>query len=106
MTGFTIDGNFLYGIYISDSRDIMVCGNTFRHIARKPVTVTGNSARIMVCGCVFEENGQGGIQINGNAADVLIEGNVIEGSQCSDNWSAGIVLTANGQILPVTGTAV
>lgn len=96
VTGFILDGNYLYGIYISDSKDIMVCGNTFRHIARKPVTVTGNSARIMVCGCVFEENGQGGIQINGNAADVLIEGNVIEGSKGSDNWSAGIVLTANG----------
>lgn len=91
-----MDGDFLFGIYISDSKEIQVCGNTFRHIARKPVMVTGNSRKIMICGCVFEENGQGGIQVNGDTADVLIEGNVIEDSQGSDNWSAGIVLTSNG----------
>lgn len=91
--GLDIKSGSDYGIYITNSADVLITHNILTGCVKKPLTVIGNNNNINVLSNKISGNGNGGIYFEGDISDCLIEGNVVQGNKGTSNWMAGIVLS-------------
>jgi len=94
------------GIYITDSDDVNVVGNTLRQFVDSPgwgqqgIIVTGNSNRCIIKGNTVSENQYQGIFINATGSDHVVDGNIVYSNSYGNyNVYEGIRISKGNNII-------
>lgn len=86
-------GGYRFGIYIINSRNILVWNNQITNASTKALCVMGKNEYIHVIDNTATANTDGAFLFNGDIAHCIIQGNSIYQNMGAGNMSAGIVLS-------------
>lgn len=86
-------GGYRFGIYIINSRNVLVWNNQITNAGTKALCVMGKNEYIHVVNNMATDNMDGAFLFNGDIAHCIIQGNSIYQNMGAGNMSAGIVLS-------------
>lgn len=86
-------GGYRFGIYIINSRNILVWNNQITNAGTKALCVMGENEYIHVVNNTATDNMDGAFLFNGDISHCIIQGNSIYQNMGAGNMSAGIVLS-------------
>lgn len=85
------NGEYTYGLFISNSNRISVEGCAFYDAGYKGIVALGNNEYLKVEDCVIDNSQGGGMYFNGDMSKIIIHHNTVSNTKGTNNYSAGIV---------------
>lgn len=98
ISGFIIEGDVQYGVYVTNSKNILLYSNEVSQTHSRAIVAMGECERINIVNNYIHHNEEGAIFLNGNINNSIIQGNTITNNKGTDQMAAGIVLGS----LPIT----
>lgn len=93
VSGLTFNGGYRFGIYIINSKNVLIWNNKITNAATKALCVMGANEYIHVINNTATANTDGAFLFNGDIAHCIVQGNSIYQNMGAGNMSAGIVLS-------------
>ena len=94
ISDITLDGGFLYGIYVKYSDHFCLEKNQVSGMGIKGIVLMGDNQYFRLADNNVQANGDGGVYIDGDAAEGILENNRITDNLGAGNLGAGLVLCA------------